>query len=341
MTRNTLGVLGMTLLCFGVSAALLGTGRSAARPEADGMAQQETASQVSAGPNDIGGVVTSSNGPEAGVWVIAETTELPTQYRKIVVTDDNGRFLIPDLPKAHYKVWVRGYGLVDSQHVDAERGKTLALQGVVAPDARAAAQYYPASYWYSLMQVPPRSAFPIKTDGALHTDQGVPVAKEGLAKTQADWIEGLHSGCEMCHQMGDKATRELSSSLGHFDTTTHAWDRRIMSGQFGSFMIADLNGAFGHDRGIAMFADWTDRIARGEVPPAPPRPQGLERNVVLTLWDIGTPKGFPARYCCKQRSKADAERVWACVQHRLGSRDDDHHGSQREYGVDTQDSAAA
>ncbi len=289
--RLTLGTLA-TLASLAMFHVLPVTGGSGTRPYGHGMVQQEMASSVSVGPTDIGGVVTSPNGPEAGVWVIAETTELPTRFRKIVVTDDRGRYLIPDLPKAHYKVWVRGYGLVDSQHVDADRGKTLALQAVIAPDAQAAAQYYPASYWYSLMQVPPRSAFPIRTDGALHTNQGVPVASEGVAQAQADWIEGLHSGCEMCHQMGDKATRELSPNLGHFDTTTHAWDRRIMSGQFGSFMVADLNGAFGHDRGIEMFADWTDRIARGEVPPAPPRPEGVERNVVLTLWDIGTDKAF-------------------------------------------------
>src|SRR6202142_755506 len=284
--KRILVALSAVLLSI-VFPALIVSGRGAATTNANGASPQEGATQITIGPADIGGVVTSSNGPEAGVWVIAETSELPTRFRKIVVTDDHGRYLIPDLPKAHYKVWVRGYGLIDSKHVDVERGKTLALKAVIAPNTQAAAQYYPASYWYSLMQVPPRSTFPIKTDGALHTNQGVAVAKEGVAKAQADWIEGLHSGCEMCHQMGDKATRELSPNLGHFDTTTHAWDRRIMSGQFGSFMIADLNGAFGHDRGISMFADWTDRIARGEVPPAPPRPQGIERNVVLTLWDIG------------------------------------------------------
>ena len=41
-----------------------------------------------------------------------------------------------------------------------------------------------------------------------------------------------------------------------------------------------------------MFADWTDRIAAGEVPPAPPRPQGLERNVVVTMWDWADPKAY-------------------------------------------------
>ena len=41
-----------------------------------------------------------------------------------------------------------------------------------------------------------------------------------------------------------------------------------------------------------MFSDWTDRIANGEVPPAPPRPQGLERNVVITMWDWADPKVY-------------------------------------------------
>ena len=81
------------------------------------------------GENDIGGVVTGPRGPEAGVWVIAETSELPTKFVRIVVTDDQGRYLIPDLPKANYDVWVRGYGLVDSPKSKCDRGKTLDLDG--------------------------------------------------------------------------------------------------------------------------------------------------------------------------------------------------------------------
>src|SRR5215510_11362528 len=80
--------------------------------------------------DDIGGVVTGANGPEAGVWVIAETTDLPTKFAKIVVTDDQGRYVLPDLPKAKYKVWVRGYGLVDSPKVDGEPGQQLNLRAV-------------------------------------------------------------------------------------------------------------------------------------------------------------------------------------------------------------------
>src|SRR5882724_7755402 len=64
--------------------------------------------------DSISGTVTSSAGPEAGVWVIAETTDLPTRYIKEVVTDDQGRYLIPALPKAKYTIWARGYGLLDS-----------------------------------------------------------------------------------------------------------------------------------------------------------------------------------------------------------------------------------
>ena len=65
--------------------------------------------------DDIGGVVTSAKGPEAGVWVIAETKDLPTRYIKIVVTDDKGRYVLPSLPKAKYQVWVRGYGLTEDR----------------------------------------------------------------------------------------------------------------------------------------------------------------------------------------------------------------------------------
>src|SRR5262245_60175133 len=97
-------------------------------------------------PDDIGGVVRSSKGPEGGVWVIAETTDLPTKYATIVVTDDQGRYLLPDLPKANYSIWVRGYGLVDSPKVQSAPGKNLNLTAVIAPTAKAAAEYYPASY---------------------------------------------------------------------------------------------------------------------------------------------------------------------------------------------------
>src|SRR5262245_18107914 len=123
-------------------------------------AQQNPADADRLGDSDIGGVVTSAQGPGAGVWVIVETTDLPTKFARIVVTDAQGRYLIPDLPKAKYKVWVRGYGLVDSAKVDSEPGKQLNLTATPAPNAAAAAEYYPAIYWYSMIRVPDKANFP-------------------------------------------------------------------------------------------------------------------------------------------------------------------------------------
>src|SRR6185312_11470110 len=110
--------------------------------------------------NYLTGSVAGPNGPEAGVWVIAETKDLPTKFAKIVVTDDQGRYVIPDLPKGSYDVWVRGYGLVDSAKVKSTPGQLLNLTAVIAPNAAAAAQYYPAIYWYSMLKVPDKSLFP-------------------------------------------------------------------------------------------------------------------------------------------------------------------------------------
>ena len=108
------------------------------------LSAQQAGGAVSIDSDDIGGVVTGPNGPEAGVWVIAETADLPTRFARIVVTDDQGRYVVPDLPKATYKVWVRGYGLVDSAKVDGAPGTPLNLRAVPAPNAADAARYYPA-----------------------------------------------------------------------------------------------------------------------------------------------------------------------------------------------------
>jgi len=234
--------------------------------------------------DDLGGIVTGPKGPEAGVWVIAETSDLPTKFVRIVVTDDSGRYVVPDLPKANYNVWVRGYGLVDSPKVQSAPGKVLNLTAVVAPDARAAAQYYPAGYWLSLLKVPDKKEFP-----------GTGPSGNGIApgiKNQAEWLRTIKSGtCTACHQLGTKGTRELPPNLGTFPTSAAAWERRLQSGQAGAQMISGL-GQLGRDRALALFADWTDRIHAGEVPPAPPRPQGIERNVVITQWDWADPKAY-------------------------------------------------
>ncbi|MBI4478661.1 MAG: carboxypeptidase regulatory-like domain-containing protein [Acidobacteria bacterium] len=245
---------------------------------------QLTSDAVRIDKDDIGGGVASSKGPEAGVWVIAETAELPTKFAKIAVTDDQGRYLVPDLPEANYKVWVRGYGLVDSQPVEATPGKIVDLTAMPAPDPHAAAQYYPAIYWYSLLQVPAKSEFP----GGAASPSGI----SERMRSQAEWVRQLKTdGCVTCHQMGNQATREIPKQLGTFATTSAAWERRIQSGQAGGNMNGGLN-AFGKPRALQMFADWTERIAAGELPPAPPRPQGVERNVIVTLWDWAEPTEY-------------------------------------------------
>src|SRR4051812_22674299 len=123
-------------------------------------AQRSGANAPQIDKDDIGGVVTGASGPEGGAWVIAETTDLRTKFAKIVVTGDDGRYVIPDLPEATYNVWVRGYGLIDSAKTQAKPGKIVNLTSVTAPSPKAAAEYYPASYWYSLLNIPGKDQFP-------------------------------------------------------------------------------------------------------------------------------------------------------------------------------------
>jgi hypothetical protein len=245
-------------------------------------AQQDT---VGIGNSDLGGVVTSATGVEAGVWVIAETTDLPTKMAKIVVSDDRGRYLIPDLPQANYSIWVRGYGLVDSAKVQSAPGKLVNLKAVLAPNPAAAAEYYPAIYWYSMLKVPDKGEFP----GTGTNGNGMP---ETL-KSQAQWLDIVKTnGCYTCHQLGNKATRTIPKEFGHFKTSTEAWERRIQSGQAMTQMTNNI-GRLDTQRAFKLFADWTDRIAAGELPASiPMRPQGVERNVVITLWDWAGPKDY-------------------------------------------------
>jgi len=243
-------------------------------------AQQATTPPVAIDNDDIGGVVRSSNGPEAGVWVIAETRDLAVRYIKIVVTDDQGRYVLPDLPKASYDVWVRGYGLVDSPKVKSEPGKLLDLAAVPAPSDAAAAQYYPAIYWYSMMKIPEPEKF----------------GKEDMPPNLklTDYLNLMkNNGCVGCHQLGQLSTRTIPKF--HMDqgkTHQEAWIRRIQSGQAGENMINIAAGQLG-GASFPYLADWTERVAKGELPDTKPsRPQGLERNIVVTLRDWHNDKQY-------------------------------------------------
>ena len=229
-------------------------------------------------PNDIGGVVSGRSGPEAGVWVIAETAELPTRYTKIVVTDGKGRFLVPDLPKAKYNVWVRGYGLVDSPKTHTTRGKAVNLKAVPAPSAKAAAAIYPAMYWFSLLKVPAANEFPL-----------------GPVTSQGQWLNTIKSGaCQSCHSLGTPGMRtvpEFFTQMGK-GSSHEAWRQRLQAGSARALMARDISRLEG-ERAIANFADWTDRIAKGALPfDKPGRPKGIERNLVITMWDWLRPQFY-------------------------------------------------
>ncbi len=238
--------------------------------------QRNTAGTVSIGSTDLGGVVTSTKGPEAGVWVIAETTDLPTKLAKIVVTDDQGRYVMPDLPKANYNVWVRGYGLVDSPKVKTMPGKIVNLNAVIATTPGQAAEYYPAIYWFSMLRVPEKSEFPLPK-----------------IKSQGAWLNIIKTGaCQSCHSLGTKGMRTIPEGLGEFKNSVEAWTRRIQSGGARALMARDIT-RLDTDMALKLFADWTDRIAAGELPFAQPeRPQGIERNIVITLWDWSRPTAY-------------------------------------------------
>ncbi len=239
-------------------------------------AQQRNTSLITVGSNDLGGIVRSGKGPEAGVWVIAETTDTPTRLTKIVVTDDSGRFLIPDLPKANYSVWVRGYGLVDSTKIQAAPGKTLQLTALPAPTPADAAQYYPPIYWFSMLHVPGKKEFPMEH-----------------IKSQGEWLNIIKSGaCQSCHALGTPGTRTVSKRLGTFKDGSEAWAERLQAGSASMFMARDIT-RLDTVKALELFGKWTDGIASGEVPfVKPQRPQGISRNLVITEWEWSDPTGY-------------------------------------------------
>ncbi|MDA0690214.1 MAG: carboxypeptidase-like regulatory domain-containing protein, partial [Proteobacteria bacterium] len=223
----------------------------------------------------ITGQVSSSAGPEAGVWVIAETGEFDTFFARIVATDEEGRFAIPDLPAASYQVWVRGYGLADSAKFSADPGESLQIAATLAPNDAVAAQVYPAAYWYSMMGLP---------------DEGELGNIEGGLNAYLTWMKNM--GCVGCHQLGQQSTRTIPEFFGEFETHEQAWMRRVLSGQAGQGMFSQLSERLD---GVPFkyLGDWTQRIADGELPFAKPqRPSGQERNVVVTVRDWSNPRAY-------------------------------------------------
>ena len=264
---------------------------------------------------DIGGVVTSPNGPEAGVWVIAETHDLPTRFAKMVVTDDQGRYVVPDLPKAKYTVWVRGYGLADSAKVEAEPGKQLNLKAVPAANAAEAAKVYPAIYWYSMLKIPGADQF------GGHSD--IPDKVK-----QTDWLNAMkNNGCVGCHQLGNLATRTLPKGLGEFKTSEEAWARRVQSGQAGPLMVNLDRRRSGLDADqIFRRVDRPHRRGRvaQEQAAAAARHRAQRRHHHVGL---GRRQALSARRDFDRQAQPDGQRLWPAV--RLAGIRHRHHSHSR------------
>jgi hypothetical protein len=242
--------------------------------------QQASGPEPSAAPSvaidadDIGGVVTSSAGPEAGVWVIAETDDFQTRFARIVVTDDDGRYVVPDLPDASYRLWVRGYGLADSERATAQPGEIVNLTAVFAPDDATAAKVYPAAAWYAMVHLP--------------TERELANVRGGLNRYVAT-MKNL--ACVGCHQLGSLATRTIPDAFAELGTGEEAWIRRMQSGQAGAQMINTAGQLGGLP--FKYLGDWTTRVAAGELPSwKPERPHGIERNVVATIRDWASEKTY-------------------------------------------------
>src|SRR6266516_6824631 len=281
MKRSVLSPARISLFCIGLIGLVGAFGTAPAN------AILQVGRNVPPATGYITGVVRSDKGPEAGVWVIAETKDLLTNFIKIVVTDDQGRFMLPELPNANYSVWVRGYGLVDSAKVQMKPSTNpVTLRVTPAKTLQEAAKVYPGHYWLSLMEPPPKNRFP-----------GTGVAGNGVGAsmlTQNHWINSLKSGCNFCHQLGNQLTRTLDdvhNAEPSIKNPIEACDRRLHGGVRGDSMYGTL-GTMGREASLKVFADWTDRIAKGEIPPAPVRPKGIERNLVVTLWDVGDDHSF-------------------------------------------------
>ncbi len=255
-------------------------------PSAQLHAQQAANPAIHVGANDLGGVVTGPTGPEAGVWVIAETTELGTKMAKMVVTDDQGRYVLPDLPKANYNVWVRGYGLVDSPKVQScarqdaqshrregarrEGGGAILSGDLLVRDDEDSGQ-----------EPVPRH----RTERQRHQP-----ADEGPGRIPRHGQDRRLRHLPSARQQGDP--RDRAGARRTFKTGFEAWTRRVQSGQAATNMINNLD-RMGTTGSLKMFSDWTDRIAAGELPASKPqRPQGVERNVVVTVWDWSSPTAY-------------------------------------------------
>ena len=274
--------------------------------------------------DDIGGVVSGPNGPEAGVWVIAESVDLPTKFAKIVVTDEQGRYVIPDLPAVNYSVWVRGYGLVDSPKMRAKPGQhRRSHSGAGTERCRGGA-----------LLSGDLLVLAVESSRGKRVERRLALNDPGLQSKQANFLRQMKNiGCIGCHQLGQEATRTIPAQFGVFKTGEEAWIRRLQSGLAGEEMTGEAG--FFSAAPLKYFGEWTDRLAKGELPKTtPPRPQGVERNVVITTWEWGDEKTLHARSDFVGSAQSDCQCLWSAVRlARICQRRHANPGSENEQCV--------
>ena len=134
-----------------------------------------------------------------------------------------------------------------------------------------------------MLKDPRRASFPGRA-------KGNGIAEDPGRVAEPDQDQRLH----VVSPLGNKRTRTMPKEFGEFKIPP----KRGSGASLGQAMTQMINV----DRRSTpserseLFADWTDRIAAGELPfSKPPRPQGVERNVVVTLWDWSDAHGLPAR----------------------------------------------
>ena len=138
-----------------------------------------------------------------------------------------------------------------------------------------------------MLKIPDKSMFPGTGTGA--NGNGMPTTM----KSQLQWTDQVKTnGCYACHQLGNKATRVIPKELGTFKNSVEAWERRVQSGQ-AMVQMAALSAARSRRSRSRTSPTGPTAIAAGELPFAKPeRPQGIERNVVITQWDWGDAKAY-------------------------------------------------
>ena len=90
-----------------------------------------------------------------------------------------------------------------------ESGAILNLRATPAPNPRAAAEYYPAGYWFSMLEIPAKSEFP----GTGPNGNGI----SERMRSQADWLNQAY-GARSCtlHWRHDKYDAEVMAHSGYF-----------------------------------------------------------------------------------------------------------------------------